>query len=146
VVESGETIAQRGLAGELGLVSALQQRLRPMFRKEPADEKEVQEKVEDLLIAREVSYSREKESFQYSSKGYIPDFVLSATRTALEIKLCKPGREPTIIAQINDDILAYKTQYKNQIFLVYDLGAIRDDAKFRGDLETHGAVVIVVKH
>jgi hypothetical protein len=146
LVESGETIAQRGLAGELGLVSALQQRLRPMFRKEPADEKEVQEKVEDLLIAREVSYSREKESFQYSSKGYIPDFVLSATRTALEIKLCKPGREPTIIAQINDDILAYKTQYKNQIFLVYDLGAIRDDAKFRGDLETHGAVVIVVKH
>jgi len=146
LIESGETIAERRLEGGLGLVSALQQRLRPMFRKEPVDEKEVQEKVEDLLIAREVSYSREAETFQYSSKSYRPDFVLPATRTALEIKLCKPGREPGIIAEINDDILAYKTAYKNQVFLVYDLGGIRDDARFRRDLETHGAVVLVVKH
>jgi len=72
--------------------------------------------------------------------------VLPPTQTALEIKLCKPGREATIIAEINDDILAYKTKYKNQIFLVYDLGGISDEARFRGDLETHGALVLVVKH
>jgi REase_DpnII-MboI len=146
LIESGETIEQREVKGTTGLISALQQRLRPLFREEPADEKVVQSKVEDLLMVREIPFSREAETFQYSSKSYRPDFVLTTTETALEVKLSKPGRESNLIAEINDDILAYRTKYKSQIFVVYDVGGIRDEARFRGDLEAHGAVVLVIKH
>jgi hypothetical protein len=146
LIDSGETIEERKAEGTTGIVSALQQLLRPLFREVPADEKIVQSKVEDLLMAREIPFSREAETFQYSSKGYRPDFVLTAADTALEVKLSKPGRESDVIAEINDDILAYRTRYKSQIFVVYDVGGIRDEVRFRRDLEAHGAVVLVVKH
>jgi hypothetical protein len=147
LLDSGETLAQREVDSGFGLLSAFQQRLRPMFRKPPENEREVQDKVEDLLNLREIPYSREAEQFQYSSKSYRPDFVLPRMETALEIKLSKPGREPDLIAEINDDILAYLTHYSHALFVVYDLGAIREETRFRKDLQAQGNVlVLVVKH
>ena len=66
----------------------------------------------------------------------------------LEIKFCdKKEREKEIISEINDDIMAYKTKYPNIIFLIYDLGYIRDIDKFKEDIETVGAVIVkVIKH
>lgn len=56
-------------------------------------------------------------------------------------------REKEIIAEINDDILAYRTKYGNIIFGVYDLGYIRDVDRFAETLEgTEGVIVRVVKH
>lgn len=61
--------------------------------------------------------------------------------------MTKKGREKEIIAEINDDILAYKTKYPNIIFVVYDSGFIRDVDKFKEDIEeAEGVVVNVVKH
>jgi hypothetical protein len=118
-----------------------------MLRKPPENEREVQDKVEDLLNLREIPYSREGEQFQYSSKSYRPDFVLTESQTALEVKLSKPNNVPQIIAEINDDIVAYLTRYRQALFIVYDLGKIRDETQFCRDLQAHGkVVVIVVKH
>src|SRR2546430_13151265 len=40
-------------------------------------------------------------------------------RSAIDMKLCKePGREKEIIAEVNDDILAYQTKYGNILFVV----------------------------
>jgi hypothetical protein len=56
-------------------------------------------------------------------------------------------KEKAIISEINDDIIAYKTKYSNLIFVVYDIGIIRDQDLFRSGLEASENVVVkVVKH
>jgi len=67
---------------------------------------------------------------------------------AVEVKFCnRAGREKEIIAEINDDILAYKTKYGNLVFVIYDIGLIRDIDKFGRNFEDNeGIVVRVIKH
>jgi len=120
--------------------------LRKVIRVTPKAEKEVQDAFENLLVGGDIPYSREAEHIEYSSKTYVPDFTLPEIDLAVEIKLSGPGREKVIIAEINDDILAYRTRYGNLLFIVYDLGQIRDVERFTASIEEQeGVVVRVVK-
>lgn len=59
----------------------------------------------------------------------------------------REGREKELIEEINDDILAYKTKYGNILFVVYDLGCIRDTERFAATFEqSEGVLVRAVKH
>lgn len=130
------------------VINLAERRLRKVIRAAPTAEKEVQEGFENLLVGAEIDYSREAESFEYSSKSYIPDFTVQKSDLAIEIKLChRAGREKEIIAEINDDIVAYKTRYGNLMFVVYDCGFIRDIDRFSGHFEMNdNVIVVVVKH
>ena len=126
----------------------LSAKLRKLIRDQPQKEKDVQDAFEDLLVGADLSYSREADSIEYSSKTYVPDFTMPRLDLAIEIKLCgRDGREKEIIAEINDDILAYRTKYGNLLFAIYDLGWIRDSERFSSSFEQHPNVLIrVVKH
>jgi len=123
-------------------------KLRKVIRKEPSNEKEVQDAFEGLLIGADVVFSRENDRIEYSSKTYTPDFTMEKAGLAVEIKFCnREEREKQMIAEINDDILAYKTKYGNLVFVIYDVGYIRDVDKFSKNFEDQeGVVVRVVKH
>lgn len=125
------------------IINLGEQKLRKLFRQTPKTEKEVQDKYEDLLIANSIVYSKEFPSIEYSSKKYIPDFSIEKLSLAIEIKLCKKDEKP-LIAQINDDILAYKTKFKNLIFLIYDLGQIRDIDLFKQSLEQNDDIIVQI--
>lgn len=110
--------------------------MRKVIREIPSKEKQIQDAFENLLIGADIPYSREKESIEYSSKTYVPDFTIQKIDLAVDVKLCsKEGREKEIIAEINEDILAYQTKYGNLFFIVYDLGFIRDVDRFTGAFE-----------
>lgn len=130
------------------LIDLAQYKFRKIMRTIPENEKEVQDKFEDVLTSVDFKYLRDQETITYSSKSYKPDFAFPEIDTALEIKLCnRAGREKEIIAEINDDILAYKTKYPNIAFLVYDLGHIRDIDRFKADIESQDRVIVlVIKH
>lgn len=133
------------------IISLIDTKLRKFIRNEPEKEKEIQDALENLFIGADLDkeFTREKETIPYSSKFYIPDFVFKKISTLVEIKLCtSTAKEKEIISEINDDILAYKTEYSNIIFVVYDLGHIRDQDQFRNSLEEHDEHIIVkvVKH
>lgn len=130
------------------ILDLAESKLRKTIRDLPKNEREVQDRFEDLLVARDIDYLREQEKIVYSSKTYHPDFSFARINTVLEIKLCdKKEREKEIISEINDDILAYKTKYPNIIFLVYDLGYIRDIDRFKDDIEAEDTVIVkVIKH
>ncbi len=129
------------------IINLAEHKLRKIIRQKPAKEKEVQDAFESLLIASDVEYSREVDHIEYSSKAYIPDFVIAKLDLAVEMKLCREGAEKELIAQVNDDILAYQTKYGNLFFVVYDLGFIRDVERFTGSFEQHKNVVVkIVKH
>jgi hypothetical protein len=130
------------------LMNIFESKLRKLFRSEPKNEKDVQDGIENLLIAIDIQYSREKEHVLYSSKTYIPDFVIDEINLALEAKICgRENREKEIISEINDDILAYSTKYKNLMFIIYDIGQIRDVEIFKASFSKYSNVVIlIIKH
>ncbi len=85
---------------------------------------------------------------RYLAKELVPDFVVHTLSLALEIKLIKSfARVREVVDEINADIAAYTKRYRSLMFIVYDLGYIRDELEFRYYLESSGvAFVIVVKH
>ncbi|CAN5432845.1 hypothetical protein BH10PLA2_BH10PLA2_25020 [soil metagenome] len=123
-------------------------KLRKVLRNKPENESTVQDAFENLLVGAGIPYSRDKEAIEYSSKTYYPDFTLPKSDLAVEIKFSNsPKHEKEFIAQINDDIVAYKAKYPNLIFVVYDCGFIRDVERFTESFEAHGSVYVrVVKH
>ncbi len=118
------------------------------MREPPNHEREVQDAFENLLIGAGLDYSRESEAIEYSSKTYRPDFVLHGNNLVVELKLCnRGGREKEIIAEINDDILAYQQKFQSLLFVIYDCGVIRDVDRFTSSFEAHKNVIVrVVKH
>ena len=132
----------------LSVLNIAEQKLRKIIRDKPEKEKQVQDAFESLLVGADIQYRREEDSIEYSSKTYIPDFSLKEIDLAVEIKLSsRSEREKELPKEINDDILAYKKKYKNLIFVVYDLGFIRDIDRFCGSFEEHENVTVrVIKH
>jgi REase_DpnII-MboI len=127
-------------------------RLRSAVFRIPEKEQEIQDAVEQLLIGRGLQkgedYDREVGRVKVSVKEVIPDFILIKLGLALELKLVsRAGRVKDIVDEINADIAAYSKQYRSLLFIVYDVGHIRDELEFRQDLQRAGSVsVIVVKH
>ena len=131
------------------LVEDIDDKLRAIIRKKPEDEREVQDAIENLLIAKDYEFNREKVSIPYSAKYYVPDFTFDALNTALDAKLCNSQTdEKKIIDEINADIPAYKSKYSYVVFVVYDTGFIRDTLVFVKGIEKSNpnVYVTVVKH
>jgi hypothetical protein len=134
------------------LINFFQTNLRRAVFETPKRELEIQDVVEQLLIGRGlvkgIDYDRETGRVKVSIKEVVPDFILPKLSLALEVKLSKDAtRSRTIVDEINADIMAYSKQYTALLFIIYDLGSIRDEVEFKQDLElTDGVSVIVVKH
>lgn len=128
----------------LKIISLAEPKLRKVFRNPPRDEKEVQHAFESLLIGADIPYSKETESIEYSTKTYEPDFTVDKISLAIEIKLCtSTDREKKIIDEINADIPAYRKKYENLVFVIYDLGFIRDVERFAAEFEKAGSDIFV---
>lgn len=132
------------------IISLIEKKLRKTLIDKPINEKEIQHKLQSLFIGADLDkkFTREKERVTYSSKTYIPDFFFDKINTIVEVKLCnKHEKEKEIISEINDDIMSYKTKYNNIIFVIYDLGVIRDIDEFKGSFESNeNVVLIIIKH
>jgi hypothetical protein len=132
----------------MAVINLAEHRLRKVVRRKPEGETDVQDAFESLLVGAAVPYKRETERIEYSSKTYVPDFTVPKINLAIELKLCnRQGREKEIIGEVNDDIRAYQTKYGNLLFVIYDLGFIRDVDRFTSAFEENQSVVVlVVKH
>jgi hypothetical protein len=130
------------------IIHLAEHQLRKAIRERPEGETEVQDAFENLLIGADIDYKREKESIEYSSKTYIPDFTFPKLDLALDFKFCgTDNAEKRLIKEINDYIVAFRSKYGNITFVVYDMGFIRDVDLFVGSFEQHQNVIVrVVKH
>ena len=132
----------------LKIISLIENGLRKSIRTTPNKERDIQDQLETLFIGANFEFTREKDRFQYSTKMYQPDFVFAKIETIVEVKFCnRDTREKELIREINDYIVAFKTKYPNVIFVVYDMGLIRDLAQFKKSFEKQGSVIIkIIKH
>ena len=111
-----------------------------MFKYEPKNEYEVQDKLENLFVGNNMDkgldYDREAGKFKFSGKEYIPDFIIPKYDLCIEVKFIKDvSRKSKMIEEINADITAYKKEYKNILFVIYDIGIIRDESEAKRDIE-----------
>ena len=146
VYEARDLVGQSNLV--IHILSTIQSQLRKSIRETPNSEKVIQNSLETIFNVKEFDFLREKERIEYSSKAYAPDFTFPSISATVEVKLCNSERkEKDIISEINDDILAYSTKYSNLIFVVYDIGIIRDQDMFKGSFSKRPNVIVeVIKH
>lgn len=156
---SNTSLLKSLLEGEIGyaedeahrLVDFIQNNLRRAVFSLPEKEVDIQNGIEALLVGRGMAkgteYDRETGRLKSSGKEFVPDFIFPQLKLCLEVKLSKSSDKlKAIVDEINADIRAYGTAYERQIYIVYDLGTIRDEAEFKRDLETaRGVLVVVVK-
>lgn len=118
----------------------------------PQKEKEIQNSLESLLLGRGmnkgIDYDRECGKFMFSGREYIPDFIIPKLKLCIEVKLLKDlKRKSKTIEEINADITAYSKEYERILFVIYDVGIIRDEVEFKRDIESFDNVkVVIVKH
>lgn len=126
--------------------------LRATFYDVPDSEKSVQNNIESLFLGKGykkgTDFERESGKFQFSGREYIPDFILKKLNLCIEVKLLKGNKTVSkIIEEINADITAYKKEYENVLFIIYDINKIQNEEHFRNDLENIDRVkVVIVKH
>lgn len=132
----------------MAIIDIIKSNLRLSIFNEPNDEKEIQNTLEIIFRSRGLDYRRESPPIQYSSKSFIPDFSFESLNLALEVKFCNSySKMKDIIDEINADIPAYQTRYTSAVFVIYDLGHIRDEQEFRTSIESNPNVyVIIQKH
>jgi len=136
----------------LSLRDFFQANLRRAVIRTPQNETDIQDVIEQLLIGRGltkgIDYDRETGRVKVSIKEVVPDFILYRLKMALEVKFSKDkDRSKSIVDEINADIKAYSKEYARQLYIVYDMGSIRDESEFKNDLDNAEDVsVIVVKH
>lgn len=126
--------------------------LRRALHAHPKNEREVQDALEALLVGKGLQkgldYDRESGRVKISVKESVPDFIFPKLGLAAEVKLVdSQSRMRKAVDEINADIRAYGTSYSHLLFVVYDVGQIRDEAQFKRGLENPvGIRLIVVKH
>lgn len=126
--------------------------LRKAIMTVPENEQYIQNTVEQILIGKGLSkgidYDREVGRLKFSIKEYKPDFIFLKLDLALEIKISKTKIKPKVLVdEINADINAYSKKYTQLLFLIYDLGTIRDEDEFKNDLDNKDNVqILVIKH
>ena len=136
----------------LSLRDFLQSRLRSAIFRIPNDERAIQETIEQLLIGRGMQkgqdYDREVGRVKIATKEVVPDFIVLKLSLAIEVKLVKTAeRAKKVVDEISADIVSYSRTYRQLLFVIYDLGHIRDEVEFCHDLESAQNVsVIVIKH
>lgn len=136
----------------LALRDFFQSRLRSGIFRPPEKEENVQDVIEQLLIGRGMQegqdYDREVGRVKFSAKEAVPDFIVRKLSLAIEVKFVKSSeRIREIVDEISADIASYSKAYRQLLFLVYDLGHIRDEMEFQHDLEDAPNVsVVVIKH
>jgi len=136
----------------VGLTNFLQANLRKAIFETPKKEKDIQNAIEQLLIGKGltkgINYDRETGRVKVSIKESIPDFIFPKLDLALEVKFSTTkDKSKTIVDEINADIRAYTKKYSNLLFLVYDLGSIRDEDEFKNGIVNKTNInVIIVKH
>jgi hypothetical protein len=136
------------LEGEIGyaedeirnLMDFIQANLRRAVFAVPDKEVDVKNAIEALIVgrgmAKGIEYDRETGRVKTSGKESIPDFIFPHLKLCLEVKLSKSADKlRAIVDEINADIRAYSTQYERQLYIIYDVGTIRDEEEFKRDLE-----------
>ncbi len=137
---------EQGSSEVIKLITGIQRAFRKLFHSEPNNEKEVLDKLEDLFNSNQLNFRREQVHIPYSSKTYIPDFTFDEISCIVEGKFCNSdAREKEIIGEVNDDIQAYSTRYKNLIFVIYDCGFIRDEERFKSNIISASVVIEIIK-
>jgi hypothetical protein len=126
--------------------------LRRGFHSQPENERQVQDVLETLFIGRGLQkgldYDRETGRVKVSVKESIPDFILPKLGLAVEVKFVETAtRLRGVVDEINADIRSYGTAYAHLLFVVYDVGQVRDEEQFKRGLEDSvGIRLVVVKH
>lgn len=136
----------------LNLINFFNSSLRKAVLHDPKNEAYIQDTVEQLLIgkglAKGIDYDREVGRIKVSIKEYKPDFIFLKLDLALEIKISKTkAKSKEIVDEINADIQAYGKGYSQLLFLIYDVGTIRDEEEFKNDIDNKDNIqLIIVKH
>jgi hypothetical protein len=127
----------------------IQAKLRSAQLAMPESEKDIQNSLEQLFIGRGyqkgIDYDREVGRVKVSVKEVIPDFIFPKFELAIELKIIKEAsRIKVTVDEINADITAYSKKYRRLLFVVYDMGFIRNEIEYKNGISKDGSIDVVI--
>jgi hypothetical protein len=121
------------------------QNLSRFLQKEPQDEASVRNAVVALLQNEKFNPYVEQEAIAFSQTSFKPDITLKLYSLAIEVKYCRNRRALNRITnEILSDIIAYKKDFKEILFIVYDGSRIINKERFIKDIERHSKGIQVL--
>jgi 7-cyano-7-deazaguanine synthase in queuosine biosynthesis len=121
------------------LAEKLQRAVPAMFaNNRPVNENDFNDKIQGLLQADAEEYRREYPATQFALARVVPDHEFQNYHVLIEAKYIRAG---TALSRVTDQIAADIVKYPVDayiVFAIYDPDrAIRDDARFAADIESH---------
>lgn len=115
--------------------------------KKPKNEKTVRDAIVALLKKENFNPYVEQQTVAFSQTSFRPDITLELYGIAIEVKYCRGKRDlRRVINEILSDIISYRKNFKDILFLVYDALKIIDRDGFVEDIEknSRGVKVLVL--
>jgi len=109
------------------------------------DEAAVRNAVVYLLKKEKLDPYVEQGAVAFGQTSFKPDITLERYSLAIELKYCKSKKDLSPITNdILSDIIAYKKDFKEILFLVYDPSKVIDKERFTKDIEKHSRGVQIL--
>ncbi|MBA7522019.1 hypothetical protein ES705_14131 [subsurface metagenome] len=133
------------------IIQDINRNFRKIVKTKPQKERDVQDYLETFFDVKEYDFIREKEKVGFSDKAFEPNFTHKDLNITVEVKFVdRPEKKKSIIDEMSADIKPYSKNWKNILFLVYDVnGNIRDVDSYVRDFIQDGEITIrciVIKH
>jgi hypothetical protein len=133
--------------GSNDVAKIVDQNLHKFLSKKPKDEATVRNAVVALLKSEGLDPYVEQGAVAFGQTSFKPDIILELYSLAIELKYCRGKQDLSRVTNgILSDIIAYKKDFREILFLVYDASKIVDKERFTKDIEKHskGVQVLVV--
>ena len=129
------------------IATLLEENVRPAMFTDPDNEKAVQDVIENDLQGAVTRLPSRAAVCPVLHQAVHPGLHVRQPWPGRRGEICnRAGREKELIDEINADILGYQGTYESMLFVIYDLGFIRDVALFKSDIELQpGVRVLTVK-
>lgn len=117
--------------------------------RKPKSEKTVRDAVVALLEKENFNPHVEQQTVAFGQTSFRPDITLELYGIAIELKYCQGKRDLSRVTNnILSDIISYKKDFKEILFIVYDALNAIDRSRFVKDIEKHsrGIKVLVLSY
>ena len=131
--------------GGYDIAKIITEKVHNFLPENPKNEAVIRDAVAALLKSEKLDTYVDQGAVAFGQTSFKPDLTLELYSLAIELKYCKGKHDISRVTnEILSDIIAFKKDFKEILFLVYDRLSVLDKERFTKDIEQHSRGVQVL--